>query len=176
MLAPGIERPRRLSEARISVLYVAKTSDAEVAKVKRLKKQVRGTATFTLKRPREAEAFDEVELVLQKATLHLIEKHGMFLVATRARPTLFRTLEVWIITVTLRFDAGHEGYIGDLLYDGQQFTFVTEQSVIDERARKIAEDPEGQRKWNEYRASTLPRESVPVASSLLLFSQCPRCP
>jgi hypothetical protein len=57
--------------------------------------------------------------------------------------------------VTLRYTTGHEGYIGDLLYDGEEFTFVTEQSVMDERAQKIADDPERIRKWNEFRASTL---------------------
>ncbi len=102
----------------------------------------------------------EVERILRAATLHLITHHGMFLVATAARQTLVRDLPVWIITVTLRFDVGQEGYIGDLLYDGEQFMFLTDQAVMDERARKIAEDPEGLRKWNEYRASTLlPRKA-----------------
>ena len=44
---------------------------------------------------------------------------------------------------------------GDLLYDGAEFMFVTEQSVVEERARKIAEDPDRLRKWNEYRSTTL---------------------
>jgi hypothetical protein len=79
----------------------------------------------------------------------------MFLVATAARQTLVRDFPVWIITVTLRYTTGHEGYVGDLLYDGQEFTFLTEQSVMDERVRVIAEDPERLRKWNEYRASPL---------------------
>jgi hypothetical protein len=52
--------------------------------------------------------------------------------------------------VTLRYDAGDETYIGDLLYDGESFTFLTEQSVMAERARKLADDPEKIRKWNEY--------------------------
>jgi hypothetical protein len=55
----------------------------------------------------------------------------------------------------LRFATRHEGYIGDLLYDGEQFMFLTEQSVMDERAQKIAEDPKGLREWIDYRASTL---------------------
>jgi hypothetical protein len=74
------------------------------------------------------------------------------------RPDAARTTgggRKWIITVTLRYTSGHEGYIGDLLYDGEVFTMITEKSVITERARKIAADPEGIRKWNEYRASTL---------------------
>ncbi len=47
------------------------------------------------------------------------------------------------------------GYVGDLLYDGEAFTLLTDPSVMDERVRKIAEDPERLRKWNEYRATTL---------------------
>jgi hypothetical protein len=79
----------------------------------------------------------------------------MFLVATGIREARIRGFRVWIITVTLRYGAGDEGYIGDLLYDGEEFTFLTEQSVMDERARKIADDPERIKKWNEYRTSTL---------------------
>ena len=44
----------------------------------------------------------------------------------------------------------------DVLYDGQEFTFLTPPEVRKERARQIAEDPEKIRQWNEYRASTLP--------------------
>jgi hypothetical protein len=84
-----------------------------------------------------------------------MQKHGMFLVATGAREARVKGFRVWIITVTLRYATGHEGYIGDLLYDGEQFTFLTEQSVMDERAKKIAEDPDAMREWNEYQASTL---------------------
>src|SRR5262249_48857174 len=106
------------------------------------------------RRPRRPEMNEEEEQVLRAATLHLIQKHGMFLVATGARAARIKGFRVWIITVSLRYAAGHEGYIGDLLYDGEHFTFLTEQSVLDERAQKIAEDPEGLRQWNEYRAST----------------------
>jgi hypothetical protein len=33
--------------------------------------------------------------------------------------------------------------------------FLTEKSLMDERARQIEADPERMRKWNEYRAATL---------------------
>ena len=82
-------------------------------------------------------------------------KHGSLLLATAVRKTHIKGLEVWIINVTLRYPTGHEGYVGDLLYDGDTSTFLTEQAIMDERVRKIAEDPERTRKWNEYRASTL---------------------
>jgi hypothetical protein len=123
--------------------------------VKKLKKRVRASAANLLTRKRKPEVHDEEEQVLRAATLHLMMKHGSLLLATRARPTSVKGIKVWIVTVTLRYPTGHEGYVGDLLYDGEQFTFLTEQSVRDERVRRIAEDPERVRKWHEYRDSTL---------------------
>ena len=112
-------------------------------------------ASAMTKSRRKTKLLDEEERILRKATGYLMLKHGMFLVATGLRETRIKGFPVWIITVTLRYTTGHEGYIGDLLYDGEEFTFVTEQSVMDERAQKIADDPERIRKWNEFRASTL---------------------
>jgi hypothetical protein len=62
----------------------------------------------------------------------------------------------WIIAVHLRYPTGFEGYLGDLLYDGEQITELTDLELMRERAKQIAADPEGIRQWNEYRASTLP--------------------
>ncbi len=123
--------------------------------VKKLSKVPRAKASGVTKRLRKPEILDEEERILREATKHLVFKHGMFLVATGIREAQIKGFRVWIITVTLRYGAGDEGYIGDLLYDGEEFTFLTEQSVMDERARKIADDPERIRKWNEYRTSTL---------------------
>jgi hypothetical protein len=115
----------------------------------------RARATAVRQRPRKAEFPDEEELILREATKHLVFKHGMFLVATGVREARVKGFRIWIITVTLRYTTGHEGYIGDLLYDGESFTFLTEQSVMDERAQKLANDPERIRKWNEYRNTVL---------------------
>ena len=115
----------------------------------------RRTRTIEVARATRQPEMSEEEQILRTATLYLIQNHGMFLVATGAREARIKGFRVWIITVTLRFATGHEGYIGDLLYDGEQFMFLTEQSVMDERAQKIAEDPDGLRQWNDYRASTL---------------------
>lgn len=123
--------------------------------MKRLKKQPRADATGAIKRRKRPALNDREEEILRAATIHLVFKHGMFLVATGARELKIKGLPVWIITVTLRFDTGHEGYVADLLYDGETFTFLTEQSVMDARVDQIANDPERQRKWDEYRASTL---------------------
>ena len=103
----------------------------------------------------EEEALDDAERILRAATLHLITKHGGLFVATGLREMRIKGFPVWIITVTLRYTTGFEGYVGDLLYDGDNFTLLTAETVIEERVRQIAADPEGIRQWNEYRASTL---------------------
>jgi hypothetical protein len=131
------------------------SSKSESAMVKKLSKVTRTKASGVTKRLRKPEILDEEERILREATKYLVFKHGMFLVATGIREAQIKGFRVWIITVTLRYGAGDEGYIGDLLYDGEGFMFLTEQSVMDERARKIADDPERIRKWNEYRISTL---------------------
>jgi hypothetical protein len=122
--------------------------------VKKLKNKVRASAARTMSCRKEPEIKEE-EQILRAATMLLGRKHGRLLVATGAREISIKGFQAWIITVTLRYPTGHEGYVGDLLYDGETFTFLTEQSVMDERKRKIADDPEGIREWNEYRDSTL---------------------
>jgi hypothetical protein len=117
--------------------------------------RTRTKAQRTTQRRAKPEVTDEEEQILRAATLHLMMKHGSLLLATGARKIRIKRLEVWIITVTLRYPTGHGGYVGDLLYDGETFTFLTEQAVIDERVRNIAEDPQRARKWNECRASSL---------------------
>jgi hypothetical protein len=110
------------------------------------------------RKPADLEArrvLSKEEQILRAATKHLVFTDGMFLVATDLREASIRGLKIWIITVTLRYTTGHEGYIGDLLYDGKDFTFLTPPEVRKQRARQIAADPKRMHKWNEYRASTL---------------------
>jgi hypothetical protein len=64
----------------------------------------------------------------------------------------------WLIAVYLRFPTGHEGHVGDLLYDGEKFTELTDRQLMYERSKTIEDDPERLRRWNEYRASTLQTE------------------
>jgi hypothetical protein len=116
--------------------------------VKKASKLTRAKASAGTRRRRKPAVLDEEEQILREATKHLVFKHGMFLVATGIREAQVRGFRVWIITVTLRYTTGHEGYLGDLLYNGEAFRFLTEQSVMDERARRIADDPERVRKWN----------------------------
>jgi hypothetical protein len=51
--------------------------------------------------------------------------------------------------VNLRYPAGFEGYLGDLLYDGTRFTELTDLELMKQRGRQIAADPEGRRQWDE---------------------------
>jgi hypothetical protein len=81
---------------------------------------------------------DAEEQILREATKHLIRQHGGLFVATGIREEPGAAPRAWIITVTLRYPTGDEGYVGDLRYDGRTFTFLTEQSLIDERVRQIA--------------------------------------
>jgi hypothetical protein len=99
---------------------------------------------------------DEEERLLRAATAHLIMHHGMFLVASDVREACVKGIKIWIIAVTLRYTTGHEGYIGDLLYDGENFTFLTPLEVREQRAMQVATDPERERKWHDVQASTLP--------------------
>ena len=59
------------------------------------------------------------------------------------------------MTVTLATRPGFGGEIGDLLYDGDGFTFLTPPEIWKERTRRSPRTPRI-RQWNEYRASTLP--------------------
>jgi hypothetical protein len=119
--------------------------------VRQVIEKARKTVRKAPQRKPKAELNKREEKILQAATLELITKHGGHFVATRLRETSIKGIPVWIITVTLRYTTGFGGYVGDLLYDGELFTFLTEQSVIDERVRQLAADPEGLRQWNEYR-------------------------
>jgi hypothetical protein len=130
--------------------------------VKKLSKATRSWIAAPVKRRGKHAVADgeeisrEAERILREATKYLVFQHGMFLIASGLREARIKKLRVWIITVTLRYTTGHEGYLGDLLFDGQDFTFLTPPEIRKERARQIAADPERTRKWNEYRAATLP--------------------
>jgi hypothetical protein len=123
--------------------------------VKKAKPALRATAAGKNKGRPKREGPDEEERILRAATTYLIRKVGGLLVATGLRAEQRQRGRRWIITVTLRYPTGHEGYIGDLLYDGEVFSFLTSADVRKERARRIEADPALQREWDAYRAATL---------------------
>ena len=123
--------------------------------VRRAAEPTRTRAVEGARRSRRTEVHEEEERILREATKHLIRHHGGLFVATALRKEQDEGVPRWIITVTLRYPTGHEGYVGDLLYNGHAFTFLTEEARIDERVRQIAANPEHSRQWNEYRDPTL---------------------
>jgi hypothetical protein len=124
--------------------------------VRRAAEPTRTGAAEAARRSRRAKINEEEERILREATKHLIRHHGGLFVATALRKQQDEGDPRWIITVTLRYPTGHEGYVGDLSYNGHAFTFLTEESRIEERVRLIAADPEHLRQWNESRDPTLP--------------------
>jgi hypothetical protein len=107
-------------------------------------------------RQQQPELNEEEERLLREATIHLMLKHGGLLVATAVREeTGDAAGRRWVIAVTLRYPTGHEGYVGDLLYNGKDFVFLTPPEEVTRRVQQIAADPEREREWNKYRNSTL---------------------
>jgi hypothetical protein len=115
-------------------------------------------ATRTGERRQRPEIDAEEEEILQKAQVYLLleaKRPMLWTVAGIRQEQSDDGSRRWIIAVHLRYPTGHEGYLGDLLYDGTRFTELTDLELMRQRARQIAADPERDRKWNEYRASTL---------------------
>ena len=127
--------------------------------VKRMQKVARTKAGHKTVPRMSPEAMNKEERILRAATIYLMRKVAGLLVATGLREEQKEGSRRWIITVTLRYPTGHEGYVGDLLFDGKGFSFITPLEVRKERIKKIAADPAGIRQWNEHRASTLRRGS-----------------
>jgi hypothetical protein len=122
---------------------------------KKVSDRTRAQATAASRRRRKPAITAEEEQILRDATIHLIRRVGGLFVATGLRAEQHHGSRRWIITVTLRYPTGHEGYVGDLLYDGKEFRLLTGPSLVHERVRQIAADPDGIREWKEYRASPL---------------------
>jgi len=126
--------------------------------VKKVTKKPRAKATGTPRRRSKREIFEEEEKILQRVQIYLLfeAKRPMFWTVAGIREEKAADgSRRWIIAVNLRFPTGFEGYLGDLLYDGERVTELTDLELMRERARKIAADPERDRMWNEYRASLI---------------------
>jgi hypothetical protein len=125
--------------------------------VKKAVKPTRAKAAAEARARRAAEVFAEEEQILRQAAIYcLLHFPTLWTVGgIKERPGTDGSRN-WIIAVHLRYPTGHEGYLGDLLYDGKVVKELTDRTVMRQRSREIAADPERMRKWNEYRASTLP--------------------
>ena len=99
----------------------------------------------------------EEEAILKQAQIYLLFE--------AKRPMLWTVADIreekaddgsrrWIIAVHLRYPTGHEGYLGDLVYDGERVTESTDLELMRQRGREIAADPALQREWLDFRNST----------------------
>jgi hypothetical protein len=125
--------------------------------VKKTNKPTPAQAKAAARRKQAAAIFEEEERILRHGAIYCVRHFPMLWttggIKEEQGPDGSRR---WIIAVYLRYPTGHEGYLGDLLYDGKTITELTDREVMRQRAREIAADPERIRQWNEYRASTLP--------------------
>jgi hypothetical protein len=124
--------------------------------VSKAREQTRTRAAKVVRPRGVPELNEEEERILRDALRYLLFEHGHLLVPARIREERDGAAGRWIITVHLRYPTGFEGEIGELLYDGAEFTFLTPPDVRTQRAQRIAADPEGIRQWNEFQASALP--------------------
>ena len=101
----------------------------------------------------------EEEAILKRAQIYLLfeaKRPMLWTVAGIREEKADDGSRRWVIAVHLRYPTGHEGYLGDLLFDGERVTELTDLELMRQRGRVIAADPALQREWDEYRASTLP--------------------
>ena len=120
--------------------------------------QGRTKAAKATRREKTPERNEEEEQVLKKVQIYLLfeaKRPMLWTVAGIREEKGEDGSRCWVIAVHLRYPTGFEGYLGDLLYDGERITELTDLELMRERARQIAADPEGIRQWNEYQASTL---------------------
>ena len=99
---------------------------------------------------------EEEEAILKRAQIYLLfeaRRPMLWTVADIREETADDGSRRWIIAVHLRYPTGHEGYLGDLLFDGERVTELTDLELMRQRGREIAADPARQREWDEYRAA-----------------------
>ena len=99
---------------------------------------------------------EEEEAILKRAQIYLLfeaRRPMLWTVADIREETADDGSRRWIIAVHLRYPTGHEGYLGDLLFDGERVTELTDLELMRQRGREIAADPARQRDWDEYRAA-----------------------
>jgi hypothetical protein len=155
MLALMSERIRtKTAPDRRTLVGAALVGESSVASKAR---EPMGTNAAKVTRWAKAPQLDEQEeQILREAIKYLLFNHGHLLVPARIRADGQCGARRWVNTVHLRYPTGFEGEIGELLYDGAEFTFLTPSEVRRQRAQKIADDAEGIRQWNELQASALP--------------------
>jgi hypothetical protein len=124
---------------------------------KKAGKTTRRKTAAEARKKKAAQVFEEEEQILRQAAIYcLLNFPTLWTVGGIKEEATTDGSRKWIIAVYLRYPTGHEGYVGDLLYDGKTITELTDRESMRQRSKQIAADPERLREWNEYRASTLP--------------------
>lgn len=137
------ERNRDASEADILGLP-ERSKKRGVPVVEKARGNILTKARKRTLRTKKPELDLEEEAILQKAQVYLLFE--------AKRPMFWNVADIreekgedgsrhWIIAVHLRAPSGHEGYLGDLRYDGERFTELTDVELMRERVRQIAADP-----------------------------------
>ena len=103
---------------------------------------------------------EEEERILKRAQIYLLfeaQRPMLWTVADIREERSDEGSRRWIIAVHLRYPTGYEGYLGDLVFDGERFTELTDLELMRQRGREIAADPEHERKWQEFLTVDLPK-------------------
>jgi hypothetical protein len=112
--------------------------------INQAREQTGTKATKATRRKNTPQLNEETEQILKKAQFYLLFE--------AKRPTFWNVAGIheergeggsrrWIIAVHLHAPSGHEGSLGDFLYDGEQFTELMDVEVMRERVWQIAVDP-----------------------------------
>jgi hypothetical protein len=137
-----------------------KKSQKESHAMKKTMKSVQSSVTRTTAQKR-AQINREEEEILRRAQIYLLfeaKRPMLWTVAAIREEKAADGSRQWVVAVHLRYPTGHEGYLGDLVYDGVRITERTDIGLMRERAKQIAEDPKRESKWHDYEASALPPE------------------
>jgi hypothetical protein len=103
------------------------------------------TARHKLKVPKTVEA-EDISVARKAAVYCLFHYPSLW---TAGPPRWNGVEQRWTIPVFLRYPTGHEAELGQLAFDGKEFTPLTERAVTEKRAQTLAEDPAFQRAWYE---------------------------
>jgi hypothetical protein len=120
-------------------------SDKEMEEARMLDKAREQTPMKTpqaVRLQKAPELNEEEEQILKKAQIYLLfeAKRPMFWHVAAIRQEKGEVgSRRWIIAVHLRAPSGHEGYLGDLLFDGERFTELTDVELMRERVQRAAD-------------------------------------
>jgi hypothetical protein len=99
-------------------------------------KKLRGRAHSTIKRApknKKPQINEEEEQILQKAAIYCLHTFPMLWTVGGIREERSEGSRRWVVAVYLRYPTGHEGYLGDLQFDGKEFLLLAWTLVVPRR-------------------------------------------